>query len=220
MFFPPSDYIILKKIKSFTNNSTTCVAVMKIFCYNRDDKRWKMNIKNNRRSRESKERLTSTLQNMIAKVGHKGLTVKDLCNEAKINRTTFYTHYDDIEDVLYQICEEYTVKVYTVFANNSIEYKQRVRQALSILLEKADFFEYVINTVTALDLRVLEIVEKNVTHPSLEPTAKLSLIYRIAGIIGVLKLYFNELRNKNGVKLSLDEIVELIYNIKHPKNLL
>lgn len=177
-----------------------------------------MNVKNNKRARESKSRLCDTLLDMIAKVGHKGLSVKDLCREAKINRTTFYTHYDNIEDVLYQICEDYTLKIYTAFANDKLEYRERVKLALGIIEKKIDFFRYVINTVNALDLRVLEIVEKNIKKPYTDATAKLRLMYRISGIIGVLKLTLCYNQKPEGETPSLDSIVDLICNIKQPKN--
>ena len=176
-----------------------------------------MNVKNNKRARESKGKLCDTLLNIIARVGHKGLSVKDLCKEAKINRTTFYTHYDNIEDVLYQICEEYSLRIYKIFTNDKIEYRQRVGQAIDIVMDKMDFFRYVINNVNALDLRVLEIVERNINKPHTDTTAKLSLMYRISGIIGILKLFLN---NPKRESFSTDHIIDLVCSIKQPKNII
>lgn len=178
-----------------------------------------MNIKNNKRTIQSKKKVCDTLLEMLSKVGHKDLTVKNLCKEANINRTTFYIHYDNIEDVLYQIFEDYVIRVYNVFTNNEIEYKQRVGKALNILLEQEEFFKYIVNNVNSLDLRVLEIVEKNIKIPHLNTEVRLSLIYRISGIIGIIKIFFMS-SQKTDNKLSINDIAELIYKLKEPKTIL
>ena len=64
-----------------------------------------MNIKNNLRSRETDERIIRTVyQKMVDE--HKPLsriTVREICEEAQINRSTFYAHYQDVYDVVERV---------------------------------------------------------------------------------------------------------------------
>ena len=39
------------------------------------------------------------------------ITIKELCDEAKINRSTFYSHYDNMHQLLRE-CEEYVLKTF------------------------------------------------------------------------------------------------------------
>ncbi len=43
----------------------------------------------------------------LKKRGSQEVRVKDLCETAMINKTTFYTHYDSIEALHQQICNEF-----------------------------------------------------------------------------------------------------------------
>ena len=53
----------------------------------------------------TKKKLTNTLLVLIDKKRIKDITVLELCKEAKINRTTFYKYYKDIEDLVLKIEE-------------------------------------------------------------------------------------------------------------------
>lgn len=49
---------------------------------------------------KSKNKLNNTLLSLLEKKQLKDITVLELCTEAKINRTTFYKYYKDIEDLV------------------------------------------------------------------------------------------------------------------------
>lgn len=55
-----------------------------------------MNKPNNKRRRESQEKIKKVFVEMMQtkELGH--ISVTDICKEASINRTTFYSNYDDI----------------------------------------------------------------------------------------------------------------------------
>ena len=56
----------------------------------------------NRRIRMTKRRLKDALLNLLKEKDIFKISVKELCDEADINRTTFYAHYSSPEDVLYE----------------------------------------------------------------------------------------------------------------------
>ena len=60
-----------------------------------------MNVKNNRLIQETDERIIRTVYRMMARE-HRPLgkiTVREICEEAEIHRSTFYAHYRDVYDL-------------------------------------------------------------------------------------------------------------------------
>ena len=64
-----------------------------------------MNTKNNQRSQETSTRIVKAVYRAITEE-HKPLdriTVREICQEAEINRSTFYAHYQDVYDVVEKV---------------------------------------------------------------------------------------------------------------------
>ena len=61
-----------------------------------------MNTKNNRRAQETRERIIQAVFEIIEQQ-HKQIskvTVREICEAANVNRSTFYAHFADVYDVL------------------------------------------------------------------------------------------------------------------------
>ena len=82
-----------------------------------------MNIKNNKKSQQSKQKIKDALSTLIKDKEYQ-VSVKYLCEVAKINRTTFYSHFDSVEEVLYDMCGSYIKKAYNLTSktNNAIKH--------------------------------------------------------------------------------------------------
>lgn len=59
-----------------------------------------MNKKNNQRFLETERKIQQSLIDMLNTKDIKEITVREICEKAKINRSTFYAHYLDIYDLL------------------------------------------------------------------------------------------------------------------------
>lgn len=59
-----------------------------------------MNTKNNQRYQTSEKKMQDTLMKLMASQEIEDVTVRDICREAHINRSTFYAHYEDIYDLM------------------------------------------------------------------------------------------------------------------------
>ncbi|MBS4982305.1 MAG: TetR/AcrR family transcriptional regulator [Lachnospiraceae bacterium] len=55
-----------------------------------------MNTPNNKRRRESREKIEKVFIELLRNNSLENITVSELCKIAKINRSTFYSNYDDI----------------------------------------------------------------------------------------------------------------------------
>lgn len=64
-----------------------------------------MNTKNNQRFRDMDRRLKSALLELLQYMDFEKITVKMICETARVNRSTFYAHYTDIYEVMEQMEE-------------------------------------------------------------------------------------------------------------------
>ena len=55
-----------------------------------------MNRPNNKRKRESKNRIEKVFIDLLQNNELNQIRVSDICQRAQVNRSTFYAHYDDI----------------------------------------------------------------------------------------------------------------------------
>ena len=96
------------------------------------------NNKEDRRVKYTKMVLKESLIDLLSKKDISCITIKQICEEADINRATFYTHYSDQFDLLRQIEAEFlqNVKAYiTVF---------KQKKADAILVDVLEgIFEYI-----------------------------------------------------------------------------
>lgn len=58
-----------------------------------------MNTANNKRRRESVEKIEKTLVQLLKTQALNSITVSDICKESNINRSTFYANFIDIYDL-------------------------------------------------------------------------------------------------------------------------
>lgn len=66
-----------------------------------------MNIKNNQRTRLSKMLLKNALMDLLREKGNIGkISVRELCDAAELNRSTFYAHYNEPKDLLAELENE------------------------------------------------------------------------------------------------------------------
>lgn len=176
-----------------------------------------MNTKNNKRSQNSIYKLKKTVCKMLKDIDHEKITIKDLCNAAGVNRTTFYAHFDDIESLLYEICEEYIIGCYEIFLDTSTSYKSRIRKMVEFIQEDFEFFAYIFRNVHNLDVKILEMVSNRYTDADFvsgDIKAKLSLAFIISGFVGVGKTYFIT----NQSNMNPEEFADVLFNAVNMSN--
>ena len=65
-----------------------------------------MNVKNNKRKRESIEKIEKSFINMLQRKEIAQISVTDICKDTNLNRSTFYTNYIDIYDLADKLREK------------------------------------------------------------------------------------------------------------------
>ena len=96
-----------------------------------------MNTKNNKRKRESKERIKKEFINLIQTKELNQISVSDICKRAKLNRTTFYANYADIYELADTVRQELEDNLSVIYAEE-IENKYNSHNFLKLFCHIAE----------------------------------------------------------------------------------
>lgn len=88
----------------------------------------------NQRKTNTKDKVHSTLIKLLHEKKVSEISVTELCKKANINRTSFYNHYNTIQDVFEETIQEYIEKT-ALFAKTKLEQKENFKQWLTDVLE-------------------------------------------------------------------------------------
>ena len=64
------------------------------------------------------------------------ITVKEICEKAGVNRTTFYLHYESMEDLLIESIEMITKRFYQTFNNETLNINSLKKDELFLINDK------------------------------------------------------------------------------------
>lgn len=96
-----------------------------------------MNTPNNKRKRESKEKIEKVFVELIEEKELNEITVTDICKRTNLNRSTFYANYLDIYDLADKIREKLEMEVDNLYkeekannfnSNNFLKLFQNVKE--------------------------------------------------------------------------------------------
>lgn len=80
-----------------------------------------MNVKNNKRRKESVERIERVFINLLQEKEIQEITVSDICKGAELNRSTFYANFLDIYDLADKIRDKLEEEFSTLFKREETE---------------------------------------------------------------------------------------------------
>lgn len=119
-----------------------------------------MNINFNQRYYTTEEKLKRALYSLLRIRGYNNISIKELCYEAGINRSSFYAHYQDINDLMINIEKELSkniaqifdpkerwdrnvfVKLFEFLLKNRDFYKAYLSSSEGAVMEKNDFMDF------------------------------------------------------------------------------
>ena len=78
-----------------------------------------MNVKNNKRKRESIDKIEKSFINMLQKKEINQISVTDICKDTGLNRSTFYANYIDIYDLADKLREKLEKDFESHFSENT-----------------------------------------------------------------------------------------------------
>lgn len=173
-----------------------------------------------RRKKYTRKVLKDSLLKLLKEKQISAITVKELCELADINRSTFYAHYSDQFDLLEQIEEELIgdMKMYLSSYNfeKEDETLQMTERLIKYFASKQEECQTLLNenSDSSFQTKVMnvaqEFIMKNwmgVVHLDEDISEYLSS-FIVSGSIQVMKVWLN-----NGMDKSPGEMAEIIVNV-------
>jgi AcrR family transcriptional regulator len=105
-------------------------------------------MKQDRKTRYTRKALADSLIELMKDKPFVKITIRELCEKADINRTTFYAHYQDQYDLLKQIEEETLGYIENIL--NKYDNKRSKREVLEMVEEIFDFIAHNSNSLQVL----------------------------------------------------------------------
>lgn len=170
-----------------------------------------MTKKADRRTEYTKMVIKQSLYELLDKKHLSKITVKELCKEADINRTTFYRNYQDIYDLYEKIEEELTE---SVFADNDLENDRY--KLLEVIYENQNFYReffasrlesrYIKQTIEKMYQEIKQLLIKRGSFD--EKSFQILYQYNYYGVIGVIQEWL-----KRGCTEKPKEFGDILYGI-------
>ena len=73
---------------------------------------------------------------LLEKKDYEFITIKEICEKAGVNRTTFYLHYESMEDLLVETIEMITKRFYETFNNEFLDVNNLHKDELFLINDK------------------------------------------------------------------------------------
>ncbi len=164
-----------------------------------------MNVKNNRRRRESIEKIEKAFINMLQTKEIAKISVSDICKETGLNRSTFYANYIDIYDLADKLCEKLENDFRELFSQYNTNSSNGALKLFENIKENPIFYKtyFKLGYNSEHDVLIYDTVraEKDFGNKHL----KYHIEFFRSGFNAIVKMWLN-----NGCQESPEEMVEII----------
>ncbi len=155
-----------------------------------------MNIKNNSRYKISSEKIETAFLALILNHKYEDINISQICEQANINRSTFYCHYDDINDLVIKIESKFTKSIASIFNYGERQTHEAMIEMFSFVKENKYFYKAFLNVPyqTLAETNIKNDILINVKEKKVAPTNnEIGLYYRAnffgAGIKEMCRLW-------------------------------
>jgi AcrR family transcriptional regulator len=174
--------------------------------------------KTSRRTRYTKKALQDSLIELMKEKPISKITIKEICENADINRTTFYSHYADQHDLLRAIEGEtldWVKGAVSSFFNKTDqgEMKALIQNILQYIIENSGHLHVLMSERGDIgfqkQLFTLIYQQCGITGQGGDDDAKECMfIFVVTGSVGLIQHWL-----KNGLKEPAEEIAQIIYKM-------
>ena len=157
-----------------------------------------MNIKNNARYKMSSKKIETAFLTLILNHRYEDITISQICKQANINRSTFYCHYDDINDLIIKIESKFAKGTANIFKYGERQTHEAFIEMFTFVKENKYFYKAFLNipytsfAETSIKMDILKNIENN---SSVVKSNNISVFYRAsffgAGIKEMCRLWID-----------------------------
>ena len=155
-----------------------------------------MNIKNNSRYKISSEKIETAFLSLILNHKYEDITISQVCEHAGINRSTFYCHYDDINDLIIKIENRFAKSTASIFNFGERQNHEAFVELFTFVRDNKYFYKAFLNIPYATlaekntQIDVLKHIGENA---NIDKATKMGIFYRAsffgAGIKEMCRLW-------------------------------
>lgn len=174
-----------------------------------------MNIKNNLRYKASSEKIETAFLTLILNHKYEDITISDVCKQASVNRSTFYCHYDDINDLIIKIESKFAQGTANIFNYGERQTHEAMIEMFRFVKENKHFYKAFLNIpyITLAERNTKIEVLKNIGEKlNIDKSNTMGIFYRAsffgAGIKEMCRLWLEydcKETPEQMAKLLLDE---------------
>jgi len=171
-----------------------------------------MNIKNNKRYKISSEKIETTFLALILNHKYENITISQICEHANINRSTFYAHYDDINDLIIKIEGKFAKGMASIFNFGLRQTHEAFIEMFTFVMQNKYFYKAFLSIPyqTLAETSTKTHVLTNIKENSSKSVDDIDLFYRAsffgAGIKELCRLWL-----ERDCKESPEEMAQLLY---------
>ena len=174
-----------------------------------------MNIKNNLRYKMSSEKIETAFLALILNHKYEDINISQICKQANINRSTFYCHYDDINDLVIKIESKFANSMASIFNHGERQTHQAFIDMFTFIKENKYFYKAFLSipyqTLAETNTKI-DILKNIGEKTNIDKTNNIGIFYRAsffgAGIKEMCKLWLErdcKESPEDMAKLLLDE---------------
>ena len=155
-----------------------------------------MNIKNNSRYKMSSEKIETAFLTLILNNKYEDISISQVCQQAGINRSTFYCHYDDINDLVIKIESKFAKGMASIFGYGERQTHEAFVEMFKFVKENKYFYKAFLNipyaTLAEKNIKV-DILKHIGDNTGIDLTNRMGIFYRAtffgAGIKEMCRLW-------------------------------
>ena len=135
-----------------------------------------MNTKNNLKYKMSSEKIETSFLTLILNHKYEDITISQVCKQAGINRSTFYCHYDDINDLIIKIEGKFAKSMASIFNYGERQTHEAFVEMFKFIKDNKYFYKAFLNIPYAT------LAETTTRKEILENINDKSSLYKISNI--------------------------------------
>ena len=168
----------------------------------------------NRRSKMTKRLIKESLTELLETENLNSISVRMICERADLNRSTFYLHYETLDDLLSEFTEELMSSVWkndTAFIREQ-DYRDKLDHIYShrteylALLKTGLFHRYIMSQYETIDFS---------THPIFRKYSREAFLLVSSYTVSGMEQLFLHILEQADNRFSIDELAGLIYRLNN-----
>ena len=127
------------------------------------------------------EKIETAFLTLILNHKYEDISISQVCKQAEVNRSTFYCHYDDINDLIIKIESKFAKGTASIFNYGERQTHQAFVEMFDFIKENKYFYKAFLNIpyVTLAERNTKIDVLKNITeNVNIDKTNKMGIFYR------------------------------------------